>query len=265
MPPSVARTNQTGDEGKPRCQNCVERNFHCQYGPQLTFLTKNAHTVEPTEVEGAPNNYEAIRVSSTRDGRVLTLNPPQFVNEGLETDVLDVEEIQTLPAMQECVQPRGSLEPAQEAVCLPFQAAGPIAHSIPQPIPRGFSDNDESAVAGLLALGISTSGMVGPELNLSEFGGSPARQSTRGWTPRTPDVQALLSPSPNSQAHPSPIEALELIRHYRYEIAPWVCVRLPQPSHVLTRPSWIFVTLGKCSVYRLFNWPRSHGLCGSPS
>lgn len=56
----------TGDEGKPRCRNCVDRNFKCQYGPQLTFLSKNAQTVQPSEAGSASATYEAIRVGAAR-------------------------------------------------------------------------------------------------------------------------------------------------------------------------------------------------------
>lgn len=52
----------SGDEGKPRCRNCIDRNFQCQYGPQLTFLAKNAHTVRALEVETQPAGYDAIQV-----------------------------------------------------------------------------------------------------------------------------------------------------------------------------------------------------------
>ncbi|KAI3552838.1 hypothetical protein CABS01_06404 [Colletotrichum abscissum] len=36
------------DEGKPRCQRCIDGNFECHYGPRLTFLNKNALTVSPS-------------------------------------------------------------------------------------------------------------------------------------------------------------------------------------------------------------------------
>lgn len=51
-----------GDEGKPRCRNCIDRNFQCQYGPQLTFLAKNARTVQALEVETKSAGYDAIQV-----------------------------------------------------------------------------------------------------------------------------------------------------------------------------------------------------------
>ncbi|KKA25687.1 hypothetical protein T310_0243 [Rasamsonia emersonii CBS 393.64] len=54
------------DEAKPRCRNCIEKNFHCEYGPQVTFLTKNAHTVAPAEIQSSGASsaravYDVIR------------------------------------------------------------------------------------------------------------------------------------------------------------------------------------------------------------
>ncbi|KAL0780107.1 hypothetical protein CaCOL14_004591 [Colletotrichum acutatum] len=42
------RTRTGCDEGKPRCQRCIDGNFECHYGPRLTFLNKNALTVSPS-------------------------------------------------------------------------------------------------------------------------------------------------------------------------------------------------------------------------
>ncbi|KAK7452502.1 hypothetical protein Landi51_04390 [Colletotrichum acutatum] len=45
---SGAGAGPGGDEGKPRCQRCIDGNFECHYGPRLTFLNKNALTVSPS-------------------------------------------------------------------------------------------------------------------------------------------------------------------------------------------------------------------------
>ncbi|KAL4901312.1 hypothetical protein BDW74DRAFT_181883 [Aspergillus multicolor] len=37
------------DERKPRCQNCIDKNFDCNYGLQVTFLAKNSFTVSTEE------------------------------------------------------------------------------------------------------------------------------------------------------------------------------------------------------------------------
>ncbi|RDW86673.1 Zn(II)2Cys6 transcription factor domain-containing protein [Aspergillus mulundensis] len=41
--------NWSGDERKPRCQNCIDKNFDCSYGLQVTFLAKNSFTVSTDE------------------------------------------------------------------------------------------------------------------------------------------------------------------------------------------------------------------------
>ncbi|KAF5505138.1 Sterol regulatory element-binding protein ECM22 [Colletotrichum siamense] len=55
------------DEGKPRCQRCIDGNFECQYGPRLTFLNKNALTVSPsprTATEATTPKYSRLQFVS---------------------------------------------------------------------------------------------------------------------------------------------------------------------------------------------------------
>ncbi|RAO67426.1 uncharacterized protein BHQ10_003438 [Talaromyces amestolkiae] len=58
----------TGDEGKPRCRNCIDKGFQCQYGSQLTFLTKNVITVSTPEV---PRTYSTIKFVSEDPQSIL--------------------------------------------------------------------------------------------------------------------------------------------------------------------------------------------------
>lgn len=39
-----------GDERKPNCQNCIDKNLVCQYGLQVSFLEKNTFTVSAQEL-----------------------------------------------------------------------------------------------------------------------------------------------------------------------------------------------------------------------
>lgn len=107
------------------------------------------------------------------------------------------------------------------------------SHSTSQPTTTSLTDNDESAIAGLLALGTSTNDMMGADLSMSEFAISPpaARQGPfddQAMIPSTDrDFSAFLSPAQLSHSSQpslevSPTETLELLRHYRYEVAPWV-------------------------------------------
>lgn len=100
-----------------------------------------------------------------------------------------------------------------------------------------LNDNDESAVAGLLALG-----MNGPDLGLSDLVvPSPARATLK--TPTIPsNFSHQLTFSPQSIQQPpesnletlSPTETQALLRHYRYEVASWVSYLKPQRTGCAT-------------------------------
>ncbi|KAJ5369200.1 uncharacterized protein N7496_008960 [Penicillium cataractarum] len=213
------------DEGKPRCRNCIDRNFECQYGPQLTFLTKNAQTVQPSEVGSLSANYEVIRDPE---------NAKDELDDGEDEPSLQAEEPQTQPPHED--PPDSDVgRPAEPETLseLPIWSADePSRVPTPQPTIAMFSDKDESAVAGLLALGTSTTETMAPDLNLSEFTISPpAREPSLAQTVTPinfPDYSVTFSPGHLPQPAPlnpemSPTETLELLRHYRYEVAPWVC------------------------------------------
>lgn len=120
----------------------------------------------------------------------------------------------------------------------PLWTSGPSSHPTSQPATASFTQNDESAVAGLLALGTSTSDMMGGDLglSLSDFAvSSPAARAGHVDQAMTPPKYADCPPvfSPTQLSHTSnlnpdssPTEILELLRHYRYDVAPWVSLSL---------------------------------------
>ncbi|CAI7570458.1 unnamed protein product [Penicillium pancosmium] len=219
------------DEGKPKCQNCTDRGFNCQYGPQLTFLTKNAHTVESSEVGAASATYESI----------------QFINEDPPKEEDDAESLKDRSSSPEDdlrIHRERKREPHHSSsdthaqsldVELPqWEADGPSSQgiSLAQPSKTLFNHNDESAVAGLLALGTSTQETMAPRsLTFSEFAISqPTKEPsvTQAMAPaRNTDFPTVISPDRVAIATPSTLaisstQTLELIRHYRYEVAPWL-------------------------------------------
>ncbi|KAK2041987.1 hypothetical protein LZ31DRAFT_567574 [Colletotrichum somersetense] len=50
--PRLAAPVDSCDEGKPRCQRCIDGDFECRYGSRLTFLEKNVLTVTSTSNAG---------------------------------------------------------------------------------------------------------------------------------------------------------------------------------------------------------------------
>lgn len=122
-----------------------------------------------------------------------------------------------------------------------WSSDGPSANPISQPAVTIVSDNDESAVAGLLALGTSTNDIAGPDSRLSDFGISPPpREVPMGQTKAlsmVPGFATASSPDRLSQkSHQnvelSSTETMELLRHYRYEIAPWVSLFMTYLSRI---------------------------------
>lgn len=53
--------SSVGDEGKPRCQNCIDKNFDCRYGLQVTFLSKNTITVDARKLQ-TPDTDEKYKI-----------------------------------------------------------------------------------------------------------------------------------------------------------------------------------------------------------
>ena len=52
-----------GDEGKPRCQRCIDGGFECQYGTRLSFLQKNAITAQAEAPGPSSGAYRRVQVS----------------------------------------------------------------------------------------------------------------------------------------------------------------------------------------------------------
>lgn len=89
---------------------------------------------------------------------------------------------------------------------------------------RILNDKDESAVAGLLALGMNE-----PDLGLSPTQGvlkTPMISSNRlNQSPLT--LQSIQQPSGSSVETRSSTEIQDLLRHYRYKVACWVSSSKP--------------------------------------
>ncbi|KAJ5897043.1 uncharacterized protein N7473_006442 [Penicillium subrubescens] len=121
---------------------------------------------------------------------------------------------------------------------LPIWSADEPSNPIPQPSIAMFSDKDESAVAGLLALGTSTTDTIGPEISLSEFTISPPARERSLAQVMAPinftEYPVAFSPGQHQlpqhtavSPEMTPTETLELLRHYRYEVAPWLAMVSP--------------------------------------
>jgi hypothetical protein len=138
-----------------------------------------------------------------------------------------------------------------------------------------LSNNDESAVAGLLALGTSTNDTMGPDLGFPTFslltpsGEAPTTKATTPLQPPTLMMACSLGQSSQPSYHnseASPSETIDLLRHYRYEVAPWVSFLTIQDEGSRTDMiSWTFATLAKYSELQYYSWPGYPSRSGYPS
>jgi hypothetical protein len=149
---------------------------------------------------------------------------------------------------------------------LPIWSADEPSNPIPQPSIAMFSDKDESAVAGLLALGTSTTDTIGPEISLSEFTISPPARERSLAQVMAPinftEYPVAFSPGQHQlpqhtavSPEMTPTETLELLRHYRYEVAPWVRFYRLNEAHAETDIcSWTYVISVKYSESKACSW-----------
>lgn len=93
----------------------------------------------------------------------------------------------------------------------------------------GVSFNDESAARGLLALGTAS-----PE-KLFDVLDFPDTNQVEALDGRTGDIGSWYQS--NGINVSAQLQVLQLLRHYRYEIAPWVCACELELDWLLTLPT----------------------------
>ncbi|KAL2838839.1 hypothetical protein BJX68DRAFT_272382 [Aspergillus pseudodeflectus] len=165
------------DERKPRCQNCIDKNFDCNYGMQVTFLPKNSITLSARELKSAEadhdrkESYGKIQfinedplaidslagTSFEESGSILRSHSPASSVSVLSTPISPLQAPDRRRASSaEEREPSHSISTPTVA---PWALTNLINNPTPPvtlepPIPQStFSAKDEFAVRGLLALG----------------------------------------------------------------------------------------------------------------
>ncbi|KAI9927025.1 hypothetical protein MW887_003406 [Aspergillus wentii] len=200
------------DETKPRCRNCIEKNFTCQYGPKLTFLQKNAFTVTPAEIpKPASAAYDAIQF--------VNEDPQSYRDatwdEASDTSIHPPSDSATpRPKNPDTLDAPADLDDVSNLTAWP-----PDTSNNP---PAIFSDGDESAVQGLLALGNTAETSV--LSNISDFAGldTPRLNPSRSvYSDQFSHRVSNAGVSITDDSIISQTRILQLLRHYRYEVASW--------------------------------------------
>ncbi|KAH6990462.1 hypothetical protein BKA56DRAFT_667030 [Ilyonectria sp. MPI-CAGE-AT-0026] len=229
------------DEGKPSCRRCVDGGFDCQYGTRLSFLEKNAKTsaasgservtkpaygklrfVVPESVTAQENIQFQDDDAPSRDSESThTLPKP---GQTLPEEIANPAELLTQPP-----QPPALISPALENLATPSPAgqgnhdlAGPGSYTV------GISPSNaayETALDGLLSLGHDNyvpAPVTSQILESESYFGSPPNPHP-GFSPSQLETGNKPSPAAfQNCAHLPQDRAVQLLRHYRYNIAPWL-------------------------------------------
>ncbi|KAM5351784.1 hypothetical protein ACJ41O_004507 [Fusarium nematophilum] len=230
------------DEGKPACQRCIDGGFECQYGTRLSFLEKNAKTsADPARTAKpsyaklrfvVPESVTAKPGAQLQRDETASGEPEKRVSTSVEPEptVLGENHVpqQPEPPLE---PPPGLLSPSLGG----FGTASPQApgnHELHDPgsYTIGISPSNaayETALDGLLSLG--NDNYVPPSASATSqvtanggYFGSPTR-SRHHVAPAQFEVgdKSQTGAFPNCLHMPQD-RAVELLRHYRYNIAPWL-------------------------------------------
>ncbi|KAG2415120.1 hypothetical protein HFD88_006311 [Aspergillus terreus] len=242
------------DEGKPRCRNCIDKNFDCHYGLQVTFLPKNSITVDARELQ-TPETDEKYKIQFVKEDPVAYNTDASAEDSPSPTPHTKPAWFSSSPA-KSISTPYNPDDRSISGADNESSSSGRYVDKSQTKSAHGegkihgdkipFSDKDESAIRGLLALGSSaavndTSPTVGVPTAVTDFvqrrtlsprlRECPAaqREGVPSAAPyplfRETDMSSATEPlSPNSAPIASVPEArkLELLRHYQYHVAPWL-------------------------------------------
>ncbi|UQC81881.1 uncharacterized protein CLUP02_07367 [Colletotrichum lupini] len=275
------------DEGKPRCQRCIDGNFECHYGPRLTFLNKNALTVSssPKVPDATTPKYSRLQFvgagsskQAAKDPSLHASSPPREqhgVNGNVANDLnrnhsslpppppsqtptqtvitfhADTQPPEPSPAATTKPSP---LEPSLATLnhsrqhppleqWRPPQSLGSLGShdSLSSPVRNlditgkltGPSPNNDAAYETALnvLLSLGNEGPAGLGQSPDHGSGSFAVVGGDSIGVVSPGEMMSLSPNSTRERRGSGVSAaggisqdrlLQLLRHFRYQLAPWL-------------------------------------------
>lgn len=248
------RRRRKCDEGKPSCANCQNKRIQCRYGVNLTFLPDNASSLNPEDIRSFPSPapYSEIKfVASSEDGR-LERDEPTEDHESIN-DRGDSSATAESGNESQVVFPRNSNSP--EGV-----------YEIPPTSPQAF---DYDYCDGQHNFSPTDTPYYGPALSPRHLPPRSITRTTRvnevnqgheSTTPydssckrgfeglgldsaRIPAIPSSCQPdlTYNGEFDSSPRDIpsssigekeLQLLKYYRYEVAPWVSLHWTLIRHI---------------------------------
>ncbi|EWG48411.1 hypothetical protein FVEG_16266 [Fusarium verticillioides 7600] len=236
------------DEGKPSCQRCVDGGFECQYGTKLSFLQKNAKT--SSGPHNTKQSYAKLRFvvpeAATKPGTHAHRNEFSLSEaEKTESSSTEIDTIVAAHKIQQTTPPELPVQPPSPAIISPSidtHVTSPQApsHSLQDSVDFNLVISPsnaayETALDGLLALG--NDHYVSPSAPAVAQTGTNG--GLLGQLPQ--NVQLEVRDKPRGDVFPNCLHmpqdrAVELLRHYRYNIAPWLDISDPDQTFGLFVP-----------------------------
>ncbi|KAL7769269.1 hypothetical protein ACKLNR_000653 [Fusarium oxysporum f. sp. zingiberi] len=241
------------DEGKPSCQRCVDGGFECQYGTKLSFLQKNAKTSSGSR--NAKQSYAKLRFvvpeTATKSGTHVQHNefassePEKSEGSSIEVDATAATQENTSQHQEPSQQTKPPVQPPPPAIISPSVETYVTSHQAPSHSLQDSVDFNivispsnaayETALDGLLALG--NDHYVSPSAPTVSQTGTDG--GLFGQLPQ--NAQFEVSDKPRGDVFPNCLHmpqdrAVELLRHYRYNIAPWLDINDPDQTFGLFVP-----------------------------
>ncbi|KAI5923941.1 hypothetical protein F4810DRAFT_155264 [Camillea tinctor] len=230
------------DEGKPRCQRCVNGGFECNYGTRLSFLPQNSFTVDSPSSSNTPPTARyrtiqfvtpespapsALRQTSTepdqrpRTPAHPTATTPDDEPGGQSCQTSDDTETSIRADESHVLSPKSSNAPQPEEFASPRSAPTESSDTNTQ------TGRYQIALDALLSLGAEDNEPAAP----AERALSPARTSRQGGSTvdgdggeRLPGVAAKTADN-NALVFRNDLpdeRVLQLMQYYRYDVAPWL-------------------------------------------
>ncbi|ETR99838.1 hypothetical protein M419DRAFT_84925, partial [Trichoderma reesei RUT C-30] len=241
-----------GDERKPRCQRCIDTESECIYGQRLSFLQKNAFTLSPDGGDGSSSSSPRgttryLKFANDRAARKKDVGRSEEASTSAARVPANVEE---RTGTHHVLRPNGGTKATssasssgQQNLCLDSGASNDDSGRIIDKTQDVQAQNDASShgLDGHDRQYIGTSHGDSYEIALDVLmnlgTGDPSADTLTPGTPTFENRAADNVESPpltlrntddfgplsvNVQHQLSSARTIELLRHYRYKIAPWL-------------------------------------------
>ncbi|KAL7811179.1 hypothetical protein V8C44DRAFT_330885 [Trichoderma aethiopicum] len=282
------------DERKPRCQRCIDAEAECVYGQRLSFLQKNAFTLASDAGDGSQSRrprestrYSKVQFADDKAAGRKDVGRSKEASTSAAYHPSNVrrrkDEHRELPHSGGTKATSSTSSGGQQSLGLESDAS---YHDSGREVDKGQdvpAQNDDTSHApenqvmgtsrgdsyGIALDVLMNLGTGDPYVNTQAAATLDLEDHAEGNSPSLPSVLKTINDlgpvSANVQSQLCSGRTIELLRHYRYKIAPWLDIcdinqtfGLVIP-HLATRSDMSFDALLKLCATSYATWPHARG------